>query len=1089
MFNRSSWAPVAVATGLSVLFSLHCAGQGASGSFTGTVKDSSGAVIPRVTIVATSIDSGHTWSTQSNDAGIYYLTALPPSTYKLTAEAQGFKRLITNTVTLEVNQVARVDLTLELGAIAETVEVQDVAPVLQTENTQLGSVITANTATNLPLNGRNFAQLTLLASGVVTYNLSGFTEGSRGGGQPLVNGNRAQANNYRLDGVDANESQDNGIAYAPNVDAIQEFKLITTNPPAEYGNAMGAIVNTSLKSGSNAYHGNAFEFLRNNIFDSNSWFGNATKQPRPHFSQNIFGATLGGPVLRNRLFFFTDYQGWRRGKGTTSSVRTVVPQAWRRGDFSSLARQLYNPFSQVANVGANGVTTYVRQPFPDNQIPLALINPVARNLFAHPELYPLPLFGSNANNWNGIGHTGVNDNQGDAKIDFYASTKDQISSRFSKGDREAPAVDAMRVNPTTPTSTPTVSGMLSWTRTISPTLLNEARLGFNRLHESNLVQDTGNIGNLAQTLGISGGNSAGPGLPQFTFSDATSIGNRGSVSVATSNIFQYGDSLTLTHGRHLFKTGFELLRFQQNRFYGSNNGTFGFFDFNGQYTQQIGVSNTGSGVADFLLGYPDSLGRSVSAPWGHRSIRWGSFFQDDFKLRPNLTLNLGLRYEYVTPYVEVANRQANFDMKTGKELFAGQNGNSRALYHGEKNGWQPRFGLAWTPGAFHGKAVLRMAYGILNYLESTGTNRRLPMNPPFVYDFAQTFDNRFLGTTITDGFPVPVANSQPSGSLRLYPDVLKPAFIQQWNVTAEYQITRDLTLSVGYVAQDADHLVLSNRYWSQAVIGTIPLQQRRRSYSVLPLATEVVLTDPVLKQNYQSLQVNVRKRLSAGLEFTAAYTWSHDMSDNAGFYGTSVGNSANMQNYADRRSEWGPAAMDIRHNFISSFNYELPAGRGKRFLSTAPGFVNAVLGGWVTSGVLTLRTGLPLTIGESSDVSNTGSLAPRPNALASGNLPSDRRTPDHWFNTAAYALQAPNTFGNTGTGTVRNPGITNLDFGLQKRFYIKEKTYIEFRAEAFNLTNTPLFTTVGRTLGSSTFGKITGAEAEREMQFVLKLYF
>jgi hypothetical protein len=1065
------------------------AAQGTTGSFTGSVTDPSGAVVPRVRVVAANIESGRTWTTETNEAGIYNLTALPPATYRVTAEAQGFKRIATNDIKLEVNQVARLDITLEVGAVAETVVVQGLAPVLQTENTQLGSVITGNTTTNLPLNGRNFAQLTLLAPGVVTYNLSGFTEGSRGGGQPLVNGNRAQANNYRLDGVDANESQDNGIAYAPNVDAIQEFKLITTNPPAEYGNAMGAIVNTSMKSGTNEFHGVVFDFLRNDKLDSNSWFGNATRQPRPHFSQNTFGGTFGGPIRRNRLFFFTDYQGWRRGKGTTASVRTVIPAAWREGDFSSLSKQLYNPFSQVAVVGANGQTTYVREPFPNNRIPQNLINPVARNLFSNPDIYPLPLFAQNANNWNGVGHTGVNDNQGDVKLDYYVTGKDQLNGRLSIGQRESLVADAMRVNPTQPVSTPTRSAMINWTRTISPAVINEARIGFNRLHETSVVQDTGGIGNFAESIGIPGGNNAGPGLPSISFGDATAIGNRGSISVASSNIFQYGDSLSMSRGRHFFKTGFELLRYQQNRYYGSNNGVFGFFDFNGAYTQQIGVSNTGSGVADFLLGYPSSVGRSVSAPWGHRSTRWGAFFQDDFKLRPNLTLNLGLRYEYVTPYVEVNDRQANFDMRTGAELFAGRDGNSRALYEPYKNGWQPRFGLAWTPSQFQGRAVIRVAYGILNYLESTGTNRRLPMNPPFVYDFLAVNDNRFLGPPITAGFPAPAPNSQPSGSLRVFPEVLKPAFIQQWNVTIEYQLTNNLTASVGYVGQDATHLMLSNRYYSQAVIGSGPVQQRRRSYGVLPLATEIVVTDPVLKQNYQGMQASVRKRLSGGLEMTAAYTWSHAMSDNAGFYGTSVGNSANMQDYGNRRAEWGPAAMDVRHNFISSFNYDLPFGRGKHFLTAAPGIVNAFLGGWVTSGVLTLRTGLPLTINESVDISNTGSIAPRPNAVANGNLPGDERTPDRWFQTSAYQLQAPNTFGNAGTGTVRNPGIRNFDFGLQKRFYVAEKKYIEFRAETFNLTNTPLFTSVGRTLGTSTFGKITAAEAEREVQFVLKFYF
>jgi hypothetical protein len=535
--------------------------------------------------------------------------------------------------------------------------------------------------------------------------------------------------------------------------------------------------------------------------DANTWFGNATKQPRPHFSQNIFGGTLGGPIKRNALFFFVDYQGWRRGKGQTDSVRTVVPEAWRRGDMSSLPRQLFNPFTQTEVPAANGQINYVRQPFPGNQIPASLISPVARALFANPDIYPLPLNGNLANNWNGAGRTGVTDNQGDIKLDWAASSQDQVYGRYSMGQREAPVVDAMRVNPTMPVVTPTRSVVLNWTRTFSPRLLNEARLGFNRLKETSLVADSGNIGNFAEKIGIPGGNSAGPGLPLLTLSDATAIGNRGSVSLTVSNVFQYGDSLTYTKGRHIFKTGLEVLRYQQNRFYGSNNGIYGAFTFNGAYTQQIGVANTGSGVADFLLGYPIDAGKALSAPWGHRSTRWAGFFQDDIKVRANLTLNLGLRYEYNTPYIEVNNRQSSFDITTGKQLFAGKDGNSRALYESYKKGFQPRFGLAWTPAMLKGRGVVRMAYGILNYLESTGTNRRLPMNPPYVVDAFEQYDNRFLGRKITDGFPSFAISSTPAGSLRIWPAELKPAFIQQWNVTAEYQFTSSLTLSAGTLAR------------------------------------------------------------------------------------------------------------------------------------------------------------------------------------------------------------------------------------------------------------------------------------------------
>jgi hypothetical protein len=1063
--------------------------QGVTGSFTGAVKDSSGAILPNALVKVRSVDSGREWQSLANESGIYYISALPPDQYTLTVEVPGFKRLATNIITLEVNQTARVDLALEVGAVTETLEVKDLAPLLQTENTQLGHVVSGNTTVNLPLNGRNFAQLTLLSPGVVTYGMGTFTSGT--GGQPLVNGNRAQANNYRLDGMDSNEIQDNGTGFSPNVDAIQEFRLITTNAPAEYGNSMGAIVNTSLKSGTNHFHGSAFEFLKNDHVNANNWFSNASLQPRGQFSQNIFGGTLGGPIRRNRLFFFVDYQGTRRSRAATGSLRTLIPAAWRTGDLSSQTKRLYNPLSQVNN--ANGTVT--RDPFPNNQIPASLISPVARNLFADQSIYPLPLFPGNTQNWTGAGRSKTNSDIGDIKIDYSLSTKDTFVGRFSIGETDDSSYDAQRVNPTSPSVTTPRSVVVSWNHIFSPSFLNEARVGVNRTRTAALTSDTGNVGNLGEKLGIPGSNSPGPGLPLLTISDVTSIGSRGSDSIAASTTFQYTDSLTITRGRHIFKTGGEILRYRQNRFYGSNNGLWGAFTFSGAYTQQIGTANTGSGVADFLLGFPIDVGKSIAVGWGHRSIRMGYFFQDDIKLRPNLTVNIGLRYEYITPYVEVHDRQTSYDLTTGKQLFAGRDGNSRALYNSYTKGFQPRIGLAWTPGGLHGRTVLRTAWGVLNYLESTGTNRRLSMNPPYVYDFFLAYDNRTIGQKITDGFPafgpaLAAGGGPPSGSIRVWPDVLKPSIIQQWNLTLEHQFANNLTFSAGYVGQDASHLVISDRFWSQPVLGTAPLQQRRRIYPVMPLVTEVVVTNPVGKQNYQGLQVSVRKRLSTGLEFNSSYTWSHALSDNAGFYGPTPGNQPNMmQDYGNRRAEWGSASTDIRHNWISSYNYELPIGKGRKLLGGANRLTDGILGGWMTSGVLTFRTGLPLTIGETPDTSNAGSLAPRPDAIRNGNLPRGQRGPDLWFDPAAFQRQAPNTFGNAGVGTIVDPGIANIDFALQKRFRITESKQLEFRAEAFNLFNTPLFQGVSRTLGSATFGKVTSSQYERELQMGLKLYF
>jgi hypothetical protein len=1067
--------------------------QGTSASITGTLRDSSGAVIVNSTVKAVSVETGHESSTVSNADGIYTVTPLPPGRYTLNVQAPGFKRVTTNEIVLDVNQVARVDLTLEVGGTADTVSVTGVAPLLDTETTQLGSVVTGTTTVNLPLNGRNFAQLTLLAPGVTYYDSDSFTNGLNNGGvntasgRPLVNGNRAQSDNFRLDGLDINEAEDNLIAYYPSIDAIEEFKLITTNPPAEFGNSEGAIVNVTLKSGTNSFHGTVFEFLRNSEVGANTFFGNSTGLPNPHFSQNIFGAAIGGPIKKNRLFFFTDYQGWQRGQGVTSSIRTVIPVAWRMGNFSSLSKQLYNPFTQVSVTGANGAVNYVRQPFPNNQIPASMIDPVASNLFKYPQYYPTPLLNQNVNNWDGAGRQGLSSNQGDFKVDYHISEKDTVSGHFSISQRNFTQVDAEPVDALAPDTNSTRSGVISWTHVFSPTMLNEARVGYNRYKDSQFVDDSGHVGNLAQEIGIPTINQFGPGLSALTFADATGIGNSGGQSLAVDNVFQYTESFTKTSGRHIIKSGFELLRYQEDRFLGSY-GVYGSFDFNGQYTQQIGVANTGSGVADFLLGYPDNESRTIPTPWGQRNIRWGAFVQDDVKLRSNLTMNIGLRYEYVTPQVEVANRQANFNLVTGQEEFAGQNGNSRGLYKAAKNGWQPRLGWAWTPDLTHGRLVVRAAYGILNYLESTGTNRKLPLNPPFQSNYFVQYDPFTLGRTIDQGFPPVTPGGLPSGSLRTFPAVVNPAFVQEWNFTLEMRLPGNIVLTSGYVGEDADHLMMANRYYSQAPLGTGALQQRRRDYAVLPLATEIVLTDPIANMNYQGFQNSLQKRFSSGLEFLVSYTWSHDMSDNAGYYSTSLASTASPQDYSNLRAAWGPAPMDVRHNFVASANYELPFGHGKSYLSNTPAVVNAIISGWRMSGVVTLRTGMPLTVVETPDTTNTGSSGPRPNLICNPNTGMTSSVAE-FFNTGCFARQAPNTWGNSGTGVVRLPGLKNLDYSLEKKIPLTETKYLEFRVEAFNLTNTPLFNAFGNTLGASTFGSITGAQAARQLQFGLKLYF
>src|SRR5262245_25138719 len=1104
---------------LSFMLMTSTSAQTYTATVTGTVSDPQGAAVPKVKVVATNQGTKLEYTAQTSDSGVYTIPFLPVGVYVLTIESTGFKKLVSDEIKLEVNQTARVDLQLQVGGVNEVVNVQGVAPVLQTENVTVGNVITGNTTVSLPLNGRSFQQLVLLVPGAVTPNPTSFTtpQPNTGGGRPFVNGNREQGNAFLLDGISVDETLDNLIGYKPNIDAIQEFRVETSNSSSEFGNVTGATVNATLKSGTNDWRGNVFEFIRNDKFDANSWGNNRQKAltnvpvPKNKLRQNIFGGTLGGPIVQNKLFFFTDYQGAVQRTGGPMGVRVASP-AWRQGNLSDISKFIRDPLK----TGACSATDQTAC-FPGSIIPVDRFSPIARALFANTSLYPLP---DRIDPSNGTGIKDVvtantfDGHQFDVRIDARWNEKNNFSGRYSFGNNEVLGVKGgLPLVLTTKSFSRPQNFAINWTSTISPTVINEARIGLNRAVFINQGFDWAGIGKANAKLGIPG-DQVRTGLSSITLgNNLAGVGNALSDSSNATNTLHFGDNLTIILGRHGLKMGGQLQRYQQNRFYAGNNGRLGLFEYSATFTGQV--------FSDFLLDQLSRKGRgggpadTNKGNWGHRQNRLGFFFQDDYKARNNLTLNLGMRWEYTSPVVEVIDRQSNFDIKTGAQVQAGKNGASRALYEPYHKGFEPRIGFAWSPYGSDGKIVVRAGYGITQYMEGTGSNLRLPLNPPFFTEVDIPYDLGSGPGTITKGFTDAVTTGI-TGQLRIWNPNLRPQFTQQWNLTLEYQLFKSTSVTAAYVGHWATHLVAPTDV-NQPLPGVGPAadaagkvlwplaQTRRPLFSVYPNVTQTSVTDSWAISRYNSLQVGARQRFTRGLEFMASYTYSKSLTDNLGYYGSGgvaaqvaySGNAYNRHYY-----NYGPAFFDVRHNLVVSNTYDLPFGKGRAFGKDWDSVVNGVLGGWNIGNIFQLRGGFPMTVTLGQARSQQAPRGPeRPNLIAP--VTTNSSTPDCYIpnpnnrfcpsgSASSFSLPAIGAFGSGGVGVVYAPGFFNWDTAIGKKFYLTEHKYFDFRAEFFNFTNHPSFSPPGVswTPTSTTFGQITGTVSPpRNLEFALKFHF
>jgi hypothetical protein len=1097
--------------------------QTITASITGTVSDPSGAVIPNVKVTAISVDTNVAHAATTNDSGVFNLLFLPVGNYNVNAQSQGFKKTVVGPFVLQVNQIARVDLKLEVGEASQSIEITDFAPVLQTESTATGDSLTAKTLSSLPLNGRNFVSLTQLIPGAIStspnaMNTSAKFQGS--GSRPQVNGNREQTNNFLLDGIDSNDSIDNRVGYQPNVDAIEEVKVITGNGSSEFGNAGGAIVNATLKSGTNQYHGNVFEFLRNDKLDANGYFNNRNLIKRGFVKRNIFGGTFGGPVIKNKLFFFMDYEGTQQRNSGPASA-SVAPAAWRTGNLSDFLTKA----NQIVKDPANGGL-----PFPGNIIPPnRIVNPVAIKLFSSPDFYP------QANN-NGTGTFGITsnyistsastlkNNQADVKSDYRPNDKDSISVRWSIGRYEQfGSAAALPVFLTSANIAPTQSAVVTWTRAFSATIINEVRLGYTRIaiDEGVPVDWSGKLGADGNSKFGIGGGQPYAGLSGVTLGNGLSgIGGGASVGSTVDNKLQYGDNLTWQRGKHLLKIGGQLTRFRQNRYYAGNNGALGSFTYDGTVT--------GLAYGDFLLNQLISKGRgAVVGKWGQRHWLDGLFIQDDYKLAPTVTVNIGFRWEYSQPLYEVADRQANIDVVNGKVLLAGKDGNSRALYNPYYKQFEPRLGIAWNARQ---KLVLRAGYAASSFMEGTGANLRLPLNPPYFVETNVNYDVRTPGN-IGIGF----ADAPNSGSLtgprssptaapfyqgRAWDPNLRPQFTQQYNVTAEYQFTKTTSLTAAYVGQLGTHLVVPHEANNPvAGVGTgaaavalwAPANDRRPLFRTLPNVGNIALTEGSARMSYNSLQISGRKRLSGGLELTGFYVWSKSIMENLGYYGCGSVNAegAYWQDAYSRRANRGPSCFDAQHNISMGGSYNLPVGKGMQFGGNMNRVADAILGGWNVNYFTNTHSGFPVTAFASS--ANTGGRTPRGNVRANAykSFPIPSQTVDQFFGpvlnsgasifcvagvndgNCAFGVPTVGVLGSAGVGTLRAPSFFNLDMSIGKKFLVREKQYVDFRMEMFNTLNHVSWGAPGRDITNpGAFGQITGqVQNPRNIQFGLKYYF
>ena len=1107
-----------VMAGLSLVAVLVCIGpqlvwgQKVSGSISGSVVDTSGAAVPDTSIVITNADTNvDVFKTKTDEAGRYVAPSVLPGNYIITASRTGFNTEVRRGIVLLVNQDATIDFTLHVGAVTERVEVTAAAPLLTTQSASMSDVVERKPVEDLPLNGRFFVNLVTLTTGTApavdsVQNPDNVEFLGARAGEPGVetNGARPGSNNYTINGIDNEESCVANIIIYPPVDVIQEFQVQTSNQDAEFGKNPGAAVNVVTRGGTNSFHGEGYEFFRNDILDAANFFDPPNE--KPPFRMNQYGANMGGPIRKNKTFFFGYWEGERIRQSQTF-VDTVPTLAERGGDFSAITTPIYDPNTYNSTTGLKQQFSYngVLNVIPPNRLDTA-----AKNLTTLQ--YPLPNLPGFINNFEWHPNRASDAANFGARIDQQISSKDTFFAQFmyqnfSLGD---PAQLSLPIEPSSTfgvnkeyffaTTILNTRGLyLNLNHVFSPTLVSDTKAGYTRewVFFANPLLP---LKNISTAMGMAGVNNPAVaysgGLPSLGIGGYASLGESSIMPfIVADNNFEGTENMTWVKGKHNIRFGGATIRRQYNFFQADCQRAC--FNFSSTYTSQLGVLNTGNGYADFMLGIPIWSDYGVfGGETGQRAFESGIYLQDTWSVTPRLTLTLGARYEMLQPRTEIFNRQGDFDPRVPGAVVdvAGPSAPcGRALRCMDWGNVGPRLGLAYK---INNKTVLRSGFGIFfdDYdVNGFGGTSGLMYDPPFFHGITVTNSIYSPTITIDNGVPAIPSISVVNGKVYPIPGLNyvsnyhdpygKNAYTEEYNISVERSLGTNAMASVAYVGNQ------SHRNWyatdiNEAVPGPGDIGPRRPD----PLWGDMESMVMNGQGAYNSLQASFKQRMWRGLAYNAVYTYSHDITIGTGEWG-------NVQNYYNPRQSRGNEGWDQRHRFTLSGTYELPIGPGKQFGSNLTGPASKLAAGWQFNFIYTAASGVPFTPGLLASVTNNGQ-GEWPDRICNGHLSNP--TIHEWFNPGCFATPALYTYGNSGRGIFAGPGTNEADISVFKKTYINpdQTRYLEFRAEFFNLSNTPQFNNPDATIGSPTAGTISSAgnppnfsRTSRQIQFALKFYF
>lgn len=1024
-----------------------------TGSISGVVHDPTTLALPDAKLQLRNVSTGAIRNNSTDAAGSYSFALVLPGTYELTVEKSGFSTLLIKDILVQVNSAVREDCALQLSGTTQQVTVTANPVAVNEETATLGEVINSSEITSLPLNGRDFLQLGTLTAGTYTPAPSSIAEalsGGRSGMTLSVSGSREVSSEFLLDGISSKLDVYGSLGVEPSVDAIAEFKIQEGYFSPQFG--LPAVVNVVMKSGTNRFQGAAWEFLRNDVLDARNFF-DTSRQP---YRQNQFGADIGGPVLKDKLFFFGDYEGLRIRESFTQFAR-VPTAAELQGDFSG------DPTIIDPSTG---------MPYSGNKIPSSEIVSFAQkfNQFI-PAPNSTPVAALGGANFFGTRQHIQNDNKYDGRIDFTKSAKDTFFGRFSIYDS---GEDDTSILPGQGESTPKYARnfVLAWTHVFGSNVVNSFRAGLDRAFQNVDTADDANSPNWANVVGLSNLNQ----IPACNAVPSVTLATYQIFGFSFGNCIIYGntnkvflDSLALVHGRHNITIGGQLTR-ENLRDIGAFNQN-GSFQFTGQYT--------GNSAADYLIGSPFFVsGSAPQSPLYLLSWEPNVYANDDLHLTRNLTVNLGLRWEFVKPPIEKNNHAGYLDFQTGQILYAGQDGVSRGVLYPNYADFAPRFGFAYAP---FDNWVIRGSYGIFWDAMPGGEKAWIGVGlPEFTASYAAVGGTTVSGINVSTLFPTVTPSPQGGPGSTIF--ILagdrhrSDAYLQQWTLDMQHVLRGNTFLQAAYVGTRGTHL--STRLDPNQALTPPPPGDNTPLSQRIPFPHFGLILDNEASGNsyYHSLQLTARRQMSRGLAFLSAYTYSSSVATD-GTWGSFL--------YRPNLLQRGRDPDNPRHRFVTSFNYNLPFG------THASGFARQAIGGWSANGILTLQSGFPFSVGTITDQSNTGVVLapPEPNRTCNGNLSGGARSRLRWFDTNCFVLPPYDSFGNAGINYLYGPGTRNLDFAIFKSFPVYESQQLEFRAEFFNAFNFTNFGNPGATLGTPTFGVIGSAGPPREIQFGLKYLF